>query len=120
MAFEPEKGVFSASYLATMQSYLRAFHAAGMRVTLGLGLENPPSWVFSLPDSTYVDQHGDVSNEADFVFSEAVRQAAASYLDHVAAGLPCRTSGRSGSPPAGTARCSTLAAGPTGPSAMPP
>jgi len=87
-SFEPEMGVFSASYLATMQSYLQAVQAAGMRVTLGLDLENPPSWVFSLPDSTYVDQHGDVSNEADFVFSEAVRQAAASYLDHVAAGLP--------------------------------
>jgi hypothetical protein len=87
-SFEPKKGVFSASYLATMQSDLEAYRAAGMRVTLGLGLQNAPSWVFSLADSTYVDQNGAVSSEADFVFSEAVRQAAASYLTQVAAGLP--------------------------------
>lgn len=87
-SFEPKEGVLSASYLATMQSYLRAFRAAGMRVTLGLGLEDPPSWVFSLPNSTYVNQDGDVSSEADFVFSEAVRKAAASYLAQVAADFP--------------------------------
>jgi hypothetical protein len=87
-SFEPQKGVFSASYLAGLQSSLKAYQAAGMRVTLGLGLEDPPSWVFSLADSTYVDQDGDISGEADFVFSEAVRQAAASYFARVAAGLP--------------------------------
>src|SRR5271169_124220 len=38
-AFEPSKGVFSASYLASTLPFLRAFRAAGMRVTLGLGLE---------------------------------------------------------------------------------
>jgi hypothetical protein len=87
-SFEPKEGVFSASYRATMRSYLKTFRAAGMRVTLGLGLQDPPSWVFSLPDSTYVNQDGDVSSEADFVFSESVRQAAASYLTQVAADLP--------------------------------
>src|SRR2546428_13936453 len=77
-SFEPQPGVVSASYLATMRSFLQAYQAAGERVTLGLGLQNPPSWVFSLPNSTYVDQNGKVSTEADFVFSQAVRQAAAS------------------------------------------
>src|ERR1700683_3858448 len=71
-SFEPRPGVVSASYLATMRSYLRAYQTAGQRVTLGLGLQTPPSWVFSLPDSSYVDQNGDVSTEADFVFSQAV------------------------------------------------
>lgn len=111
-SFEPRKGVFSASYLATMQSYLKAYHAAGMHVTLGLGLQNPPSWVFSLANSTYVDQNGNISSEADFVFSQAVRQAAASYLAKVAAVLPMSnfwairlTSGGDGEmlyPPGGT------------------
>jgi hypothetical protein len=87
-SFEPSEGVFSASYLITMRSYLQAFRAAGMRVTLGLGLDDTPSWVFSLPDSRYVNQDGDSSAEADFVFSAAVRQAAATYLARVAADLP--------------------------------
>jgi len=87
-SFEPSQGVFNASYMVTMRSHLQAFRAAGMRVTLGLGLEDTPSWVFSLPDSRYVNQDGDRSGEADFVFSAAVRQAAATYLAKVAADLP--------------------------------
>jgi hypothetical protein len=87
-SFEPRPGVVSASYLATMRSYLRAYQTAGQRVTLGLGLQNPPAWVFSLPHSSYVDQNGDVSTEADFVFSQAVRAAAERYLSLVAAALP--------------------------------
>jgi len=42
-SFEPTPGAVSASYLATMRSYLRAYQTAGQRVTLGLGLQNPPS-----------------------------------------------------------------------------
>jgi F5/8 type C domain/Beta-galactosidase len=87
-SFEPGKGVFSASYLATMESYLRAYQAAGMKVTLGLGLQNTPSWVYALPDATYVNQAGQHSAEANFVFSAAVRQAAAGYLAQIAAGIP--------------------------------
>ena len=111
-SFEPRPGIVSASYLATMKSCLQAYQAAGQRVTLGLGLQNPPSWVFSRPGSSYVDQNGDVSTEADFVFSQAVRSAAASYLSLVAAHLPMSnfwairlTSGGDGEmlyPPGGT------------------
>ena len=111
-SFEPRPGAVSASYLATMRSYLRAYQTAGQRVTLGLGLQNPPSWVFSLPGSSYVDQHGDVSAEADFVFSQPVRSAAERYLSLVAAALPLSdfwairlTSGGDGEmlyPPGGT------------------
>ncbi len=111
-SFEPRPGVVSASYLATMQSYLRAYTAACQRVTLGLGLQDPPSWLFSRPGSTYVNQHGDVSSQPDFVFSQAVRSAAARYLALVAANLPMSsfwairlTSGGDGEmlyPPGGT------------------
>ena len=87
-SFEPQNGVVSSSYLATMKSYLAAYQAAGQKVTLGLGLQNPPSWVFSLANSRYKDQNGNTSSEADFVFSQAVRQAAATYLSLVAANLP--------------------------------
>jgi hypothetical protein len=59
-----------------------------MRVTLGLGLQDTPSWVYALPDSTYVNQLGSASTEANFVFSNAVRQAAAGYLAQIAADIP--------------------------------
>jgi hypothetical protein len=87
-SFEPKNGVISASYVATMKSQLQAFQAAGMKVTLALGMHFTPSWVFSLANSTYKDQDGQVSAEADFVYSQAVRQAAATYLSLVAQNLP--------------------------------
>jgi hypothetical protein len=87
-SFEPSPGVFSSSYLATMKSELAAYRAAGMKVTLGLGLQNPPAWVLALSNGTYVNQSGAHSTEANFVFSAAVRQAAAAYLKQVAADIP--------------------------------
>ena len=87
-SFEPTQGVLSSSYLATMKYELASYQAAGQKVTLGLGLQNPPSWVFSLANSRYIDQNGSTSSEANFVFSQAVRSAAAQYLSLVAAAIP--------------------------------
>ena len=70
------------------KTFLQAFRSAGMQVTLGLGLEDPPSWVFSLPNSSYVNQAGVVARQANFVFSEDVRQAAGQFLKQVSTELP--------------------------------
>jgi F5/8 type C domain len=87
-SFEPANGTLSQSYLATMKSELAAYQAAGQKVTLGLGLQNPPSWVMALPNSRYVDQNGNQSSEANFVFSQNVRTAAAAFLALVNKALP--------------------------------
>jgi hypothetical protein len=86
-AYEPSQGQFDADYLQGIASQVVALHAAGLAVTLGLGLHFTPSWVTGLTDGVYVDEHGDSSSEADLVFSQNVRNAVASYLQHVAAGL---------------------------------
>ena len=86
-SYEPQQGVFDSSYVQSMETGLRQLQEAGMKVTLGLGLQNPPSWIFELPDSTYVDQNGNASFEANFVFNEAVRQQADLYLANVASQL---------------------------------
>jgi hypothetical protein len=85
---EPQQNVVDAGYLAGLKSRLAAYHAAGMRVTLGLGMHDTPSWVFRLPGSTYTDQDGNVCGEANFVHSRAVRRAAERYMSVVAAALP--------------------------------
>jgi hypothetical protein len=87
-SFEPANGTVSASYVATMKSELAAYQAAGMKVTLGLGMHFTPSWVFKLANSRYVDQNGNAASEANLVFSAAVRQAAATYLKLVSQNLP--------------------------------
>jgi len=87
-SFEPTQGTVSSSYLAAAKSGLAAYQAAGQKVTLGLGLQNPPAWAMALPNSTYVDQNGTTSTEANFVFSQNIRTAAAGYLALVAKNLP--------------------------------
>jgi hypothetical protein len=89
-SLEPRPDEVDACYLAAMRSRLAAYQAAGMRVTLGLGMHYTPSWVLRLPEATYTDQHGNVRREANFVHSQAVRQAGARYMSLVAAGLPLR------------------------------
>lgn len=87
-SFEPAQGTLSQSYLATMKSELAAYQAAGQKVTLGLGIYNPPAWVMALPDASYVDQNGNHSADANFVFSQAVRSAAAAFLALVNKAIP--------------------------------
>jgi len=87
-SFETSNGKFSASYVSYMRGELASFQAAGRKITLGLGTQETPSWVFSLANSTYVDQLGDVSAEADWVYSAAVRAAALVYFDQIAADFP--------------------------------
>ncbi|HTV12907.1 MAG TPA: beta-galactosidase [Acidimicrobiales bacterium] len=85
--YEPQQGVFSTSYAQSMQTWLQQLQQAGMKVTLGLGLQDTPAWIYQIPGSTYVDQNGDSSSEANFIFNEAVRQQAALYLQRVASDL---------------------------------
>jgi hypothetical protein len=87
-SFEPAEGQFSASYVSYMRGELASFRAAGQKITLGLGTQETPAWVFSLANATYVDQLGDVSTEADWVYSAAVRAAALVYFEQIAADFP--------------------------------
>jgi hypothetical protein len=87
-SFEPAEGQFSASYVSWMRGELASFRAAGQKITLGLGTQDTPAWVFSLANATYVDQLGDVSTEADWVYSAAVRAAALVYFEQIAADFP--------------------------------
>lgn len=54
-----------------------------MRITLGL--DDPASWVYSLPDSMHVNQFRVVMPGPDMVFSQEVRQAAEGYIEPAAA-----------------------------------
>jgi hypothetical protein len=87
-SFEPAKGQFSASYVSYMRGELASFQAAGQKITLGLGSHEPPAWVFKLANATYVDQDGNVSTEADWVYSAAVRAAALVYFKQIAKDFP--------------------------------
>lgn len=84
-SFEPTEGVFDAAYARSIQHRIDAMQAAGMRITLGLGLHFTPAWAFAIPDSRFVNQDGATSDTIDLVFNQAVRDQADTYIDHVAA-----------------------------------
>lgn len=82
-AYEPQEGAFSASYVADAARKLQTFRAAGLQVVLGVGLQYPPSWVYSYPNSRYVDQNGQSAGSVNLTFNAALRQRAATYIARV-------------------------------------
>jgi hypothetical protein len=86
-AYEPREGEFDAAYAAEAKRKLQAYRAAGMRVVLGVGLQYPPRWVFSYPNSGYVNQHGARAEVLNLTFNQALRERAERYVARVAQDL---------------------------------
>jgi hypothetical protein len=86
--FEPRQNVVSQAYATEVKTALRAYQDAGMSVTLALDMASPPSWVFRLADSYYINQYGQKAGEPAFVFSNPVREAAAYFMARVADVVP--------------------------------
>ncbi len=85
--WEPGPAVVSASYKSEVVAAAVAYRAAGWEVAVDVGLQQPPGWVLGLPGGHLEDQHGVLSQTADFEFSRAVRAAAVSYIDEVVRSL---------------------------------
>ncbi|MGH9094427.1 MAG: hypothetical protein ACRDXE_04640, partial [Acidimicrobiales bacterium] len=78
--WEPQNGVFNPGYRAAVLAKANAYRAAGWKVGVDLGLQQPPAWALALPGGQLVDQNGRRSGVADFEFSQAVRDAAAPFM----------------------------------------
>ena len=85
--YEPQPGVFNTGYESEMKWRLSLLKSAGMKVTLGLGLHFTPDWVKEMPNSRFVDQYGNVSDEANLVFNNDIRTRANQYLARADAAL---------------------------------
>ncbi|HYA67611.1 MAG TPA: hypothetical protein VED63_02660, partial [Acidimicrobiales bacterium] len=86
---EPTEGSFSPIALTALQTEIDADRAAGLHVTLDIGTQYAPPWVFGLPGGTrFVDQFGDVftggpgsgEDVANAVTDSAVRDVLVPYL----------------------------------------
>ena len=82
-AYEPTQGAFSTSYAATALGKVNTWRAAGLRVTLGPGLQYPPSWALLLTNGKFQDQAGATVNQLNLVFSQAIRARVATYLARI-------------------------------------
>ncbi len=93
-AVEPQQNVYNTDALAQFKSEITTLNGYGFQVVLDLGLQYPPSWVFSLPGATrFVNQYGDVwqgstgEDVANAVFDTSVRSAEAGYIQQLAKSL---------------------------------
>jgi hypothetical protein len=80
---EPRRGEFDTAYAQQICRRVAAYRAAGMEVTLGLGLHYTPQWVLDIPGSRFVDQNGKHSPQVDLVFNRDMRRLADQYLKKV-------------------------------------
>ena len=88
---EPGEGRFDFRYLQDVRKRIEIFRAAGKVVVLDLGVQYPPTWVFGIPSSRFVDQWGDSfgaeagSGECgvNLVFSQEMRDRYEAYLRHL-------------------------------------
>ena len=87
--YEPEPGQVDPAYVAEVHRKIDTCRAAGMRIVLGPGLQYPPDWVRALPDAVLRGSAGNLPAHGglDLVFNAAVRDAASSYLGHLASDL---------------------------------
>src|SRR5258708_4127661 len=90
----PPPAVPARPRAAAAPTRLGQLRQAGLQVTLDVGLQYPPSWIFSVDSATrFVDQYGDAWHGTLFtdvpnaVFDPAVRVAEAAYITRVAADL---------------------------------
>jgi hypothetical protein len=86
-SYETSRGVYNVTYENQMKTRLAKLKAAGMKVTLGLGLHFTPAWVSSQPNGRFVAQDGTVSTEANLVFNNNLRIMAQEYFARANAAL---------------------------------
>lgn len=96
---EPAKGVFRSDYVAAKRREIAAIDAAGMDITLDLGLQDAPAWIHDEPDSYLVNQFGERwtsgtdgdegidKGDANLIFNDDLRTLAAEYVDYVTTSL---------------------------------
>ena len=85
--WEPSAGVFDPIYMQSIRSAIARYTSAGWKVSIDVGLQQAPSWVYQTANSRLVDQNGRSSPTADFEFSNQVRSAATAYIDSVTSSL---------------------------------
>jgi len=88
---EPQEGKFNAIYLQSLKDKIEMFRSGGKCIVLDLGVQYPPSWIFSLPTARFIDQYGEsfaaASGSGDcgvnLVYNDEMRNRFDAYLAHL-------------------------------------
>jgi hypothetical protein len=81
--YEPQNDQWNTSYINGIKQQIAAYKAAGMQITLAMGVHGPPGWVYNLPNSRFVNQSGQTSDDINVVFNNNVRAEVKEYYDRI-------------------------------------
>ncbi len=83
-SWEPTQNQFSTSYGNAIKTEVQNYVKAGDTVSISIGIQQPPSWLSSLPDGTLRSQSGEVAVlSPDYEWSAAVDNAMGVYIKEV-------------------------------------
>lgn len=82
--YEPlVEGDFDETYIANMKREFNSMRAAGMQVTLAMGVHFTPAWVKALPNSKYINQNGTTNSMLNVVFNNQIRAKVQAYYNQI-------------------------------------
>ena len=86
MRLEPKPGEIDVAYVEKVREQIRRFREAGALVCLDFALQYTPAWVFEIPHSRFMNQHGQEYRDGDpgrdfpnGIFNRRVREAQARH-----------------------------------------
>lgn len=85
--WEPTEGNFDQRYISQIASEVNSYQAADWEVVISIGLQFPPNWVLNLPNGQLEDQNGKLSGTPNYEFNQAIRTAAASFINNIVSAL---------------------------------
>lgn len=80
--YETASGVFSSSYISSLQANVSAIQAAGMPITWSFGAHFQPSWVTGQTALKAVGASGATTTNLDMVFDQRARALWMAYVDN--------------------------------------
>jgi hypothetical protein len=93
--YETSNGQFDARYLKHVREEIDAFRAGGKLIVIDLGVQYPPSWIFSIPSSHFKNQYAEAYDPVpgigdcgvNLVFSQEMRNKFEAYVGQIFRGL---------------------------------
>jgi hypothetical protein len=76
-------GTFSAAYATQVASETATIRSNGLKLTLGMGINFPPTWTNTISNYRYVNEAGGFSTQLNVVFNQLVRTQVEQYYDWV-------------------------------------
>ncbi len=87
--YEPAEGKYNQEFIDQTRAAMKIYRELGIKMVLEMGIQDTPQWVFTKPQSHFVNQFGDEfvpgpgACGVNAVFSQSMRDLVGGYIDRV-------------------------------------